>query len=370
MTFGRVAVRPQRWLVPVLAAGVLAGGGTVAGAAPARASAPAVVAAAEEQPPPITTAVAQAARDRVIKMAMSNLPSEIRVSASLALRNTRGDEAIAEWLAPGGGFEAALRRAKDTKNLNRVFCERVARTHTAEFSPEVRAAAERAARGSDADRAAFVRSGYADAQQRDRAARAADERRRVEVATMNRDFVRSTAERDPGEQVRVAAWWALRPGAGDEDVVEFFAYGWASGAALDLEGHRMRVTEAEVVRHRTLSLLIEKATAAEEALKTAADKAQARAEVERAWEEVADHADAARKAWLAERDAAAAQAENWRNIAKASKESTDRLWKNIGDSAAVNQDSWAGEQTEAAGTAGFWKDMFDRAQDSENRVKG
>ncbi|MEU7166217.1 hypothetical protein AB0A70_16445 [Streptomyces morookaense] len=349
---------------------MLAGTGTAAAVAPAQAGAPAAAAAVTDQPPPIRTAAAQAARDRVLKMAMSNLPAEIRSSAWLALRSSRGDEAIEEWFAPGGGFDAAMRRGKETKSLNRAFCERVAGTHTAEFSPAVHAAAERALMGSDADRAAFVKSGYAEAQKRDRAAREAGAQYRQEVVAKDRDFVRKIAEHDPGEQVRVAAQWALRPAATDADVEEFFGYGWAAGASLDLEAHRLQVAEAEAVRHRTLALLIEKAVAAEEALKGSTDAAKARAEAEEAWKSVAGHADAARRAWLAEQEAAAAQAENWARIAKAAKEDADGLWKHIAGSVETNQDSWAKEQADAADTATFWKDMFDRAQDSENRVKG
>lgn len=361
----------RKWVVPALTGALLACGAP-AGAVPARAGSPvsAVVTADGSASVLLSAAAAEDARNRVRKMAMSSLPDEIRSSAWLALRSSRGDAAIAEWLAPGGGFQKALQRMRTTQSVNRTFCERVVRTHSVSFSPEVHAAAERAVAGTPVDQAAFARSGYDVALKRDRAAREADERRKAEVTAKDRDFVRAVAEHDPGEQVRVAAQWALRSGAGDADVAEFFGYGWATGATLDLEGYRMRIAEAEVARHHALSLLLEKAAAAEEALRTAADKAKARTEAERAWEEVAEHADAARKAWLAERDTAMAQAENWRNIAKASKDSADRLWKNIGDSATANQDSWAGEQTEAAGTAGFWKDMFDRAQDSENRVKG
>ncbi|PKV89889.1 hypothetical protein BX283_7536 [Streptomyces sp. TLI_146] len=362
--------RAPRWLVPVLTAGLLAGGGVVAEAAPARAAVTAADGGAADQPSPVRSAAAQAARDRVLKMAMSNLPSEIRVSAWLALRSSRGDEAIREWLAPGGGFELAVQRMKETRSRNRAFCERVARTHTATFAPEVHAAAERAVKGTDADRALFVKSGYAEAQKRDRAVREADAQHRRDVTAKDREFIRDVAEQDPGENVRVAARWALRPSATDADVAEFFGYGWASGAALDLEGYRLRGAEAETVRHYTLSRLVEKAVAAEAALKDAADAAQARVEAEAAWKAVADHSDTARQRLLAEQEAARAQAENWRNIARVAGDSADSLWKHIAEPAGANQDSWAKEQADAAGTAAFWKDMYDRAQDGEGRVKG
>ncbi|MEU7042160.1 hypothetical protein AB0A77_14015 [Streptomyces varsoviensis] len=246
----------------------------------------------------------------------------------------------------------------------------MARTHTLAFSPEVHKAAERALKGTTADQAAFVKAGYAEAQQRDREARQADVEHKREVSAQERDFVRGRAELDPGEQVRVAARWALRAGATDADIEEFFGYGWTNGAALDLEAYRLRMADAETLRHHTLSRLIQEAAAAEEAIRGAADAAKARAEAERAWKSVAEHADAAQKAWLAEQAAAAAQAEHWKNIAKVSQETADELWKNITKPAEANQETWAKEQAEAAETAKFWKDIFDRAQDSENRVKG
>ncbi len=368
----------QWWVAQALTVGMLTGGVALAGVAPAWADAqvPAAVSSAVSADQPADpaalakAAAAENARNYVRSIAVSRMPADIRTSAWNALRSSRGDEAIAEWLAPGGGFAYTKQRLKDAKKRNAAFCERVVATHTKEFSPEVRAAAERAVKGTDADRAAFVKTGYAEAQQRDRVTREADAQHKLEVAAKDRDFVRAVAESDPGEQVRVAAQWALRPGATDADVVEFFGYGWTTGGTLDLEAYRMRVADAEVLRHSTLSRLINEATAAEEAVKGTADAAKARAEAERAWKAVADHAEAAEKAWLAEQAAITAQMENWKNIAKAAKESSDELWKNIAQPAEANQDTWSKEQAAAQETAKSWKDMFDRARDGESRVKG
>ncbi|MFI5705532.1 ALF repeat-containing protein [Streptomyces xanthochromogenes] len=318
----------------------------------------------------LKAAAAQSARDYVHTIATSKLPVELRTSAWNALRNSRGDEAITEWMAPGGGYAYTKQRLKDSRVQNRSFCERVVSTHTEEFAPAVRAAAQKALKGSDADRAAFVRTGYAQAQQRDRATRESDAQHRLEVADGDREFVRGLAEHALGEQVRVAAQWALRAGATDADVAEFYGYGWATGGSLDLEAYRLHVSDAETARRAALSQLIAKAAAAEESIKGAADAARARAEAEAAWKAVSEHADAAHKAWLAEQEATAAQAENWRNIAKAAKESVNGLWKGIADSAGANQTSWAEEQAGAAESAGFWKDMFQRARAAESRVKG
>ncbi|WP_240667573.1 hypothetical protein [Streptomyces luteoverticillatus] len=366
----------QWWIVQALAVSVLAGGVAVVDAAPAWADArvEAAAPAVEGDQPTDESAAAKAAaaeasRNWVLRLAKSSMPVEVRTSAWNALRSARGDEAIAEWLAPGGGFDAAKQRIRDARTRNRLFCERVVRTHAVEFAPETRAAAERALKGSVADQAAFVKTGYAEAQKRDRAAREADVQHKLEVTAKDRDFVSSIADHDPGEQVRVAAQWALRPGATDADVVEFFGYGWMTGATLDTEAYRTRIAEAETLRHAALSRLLAEAVAAEKAAKGSADAAKARAEAERAWSTVSAHAEAARKAWLAEREAAAAQAENWKNIAKAAKASADELWKNIGRSADENERNWSQEQAEAAESAAFWQSMFDKAQAGETRAK-
>ncbi|MFH8985468.1 hypothetical protein [Streptomyces varsoviensis] len=364
----------QRWVTQALAVSLLAGGGSLAGTvsafAEARVPISVTVHQRSEQAPLTVADAAAEARAYVTSLAKSYLPAEIRVSAWNVLRNSRGDEAIAEWLTPGGGYDYAKQRTREARSRNKAFCERVARTHTMAFSPEVHIAAERALKGTAADQAAFVKTGYAQAQQRDRETREADAEHQREVTASERDFVRARAEQDPGEQVQVAAQWALRVGSTDADIEEFFGYGWANGAALDLEAYRMRMADAETARHHTLSRLIKEAAAAEEAIRGAADAAKARADAERAWQSVAEHADAAQKAWLAEQAAATAQAEHWKNIAKASQETADKLWKNITEPAEANQETWAKEQAEAAETAKSWKDIFDRARDSENRVKG
>ncbi|MEU9801459.1 hypothetical protein [Streptomyces sp. NPDC051000] len=379
----------QWWGARALGVGVLASGIAVAGVGPAWAEAraaafvpssvaatgaPSVFAdpagASGQALSPELAAAIEEARRQVTSMAKTHPAAEVRTSAWNALRSSRGDEALIEWFAPGGGFDYAKQRARETRARNKAFCERVAATHTAGFSPEVRAAATRALKGSAAEQAAFVKTGYADAQQRDRTARESGERQRLEVEARDRDFVRDRADQDPGEQVRVAARWALRPGAADTDVAEFFGYGWATGAVLDLEAYRTQVADAEAVRHHTLTRLVREATDAEAAVRGAADAAKARAEAERAWKAVSEHSGEARRAWLAEQAAAAAQAEHWQAVVALSRDSARELWKTISATAETGQGAWAGEQTRAQEAAAFWQTMYDRARDGENRTRG
>ncbi|WP_097986778.1 hypothetical protein [Streptomyces sp. f150] len=318
----------------------------------------------------VLAAAAAGAREQVRRIALSGLPAELRTSAWNALRSTRGDVAIAEWLAPGGGYDLAKQRLRDTRTRNRQFCERVVATHPASFAPATRAGAEKALKGSDADRAAFVKSGYAQAQAKDRGAREAAGTEQQAVRAKDREFVATLAAHDPGEQVRVAAQWALRPGAGDEDVREFYGFGWMSGGALDLEGHRLRTAESEALRHRTLTLLLRAAVDAEEALRGASDAAAARAEAERAWQAVAAHAQGAETAWRVEQEHAGKQAEAWRGVQALAQGTADELWKRLADPAGENERSWSREEQDAVGSAAFWQDILRQAREGGTRVAG
>lgn len=370
-------MRRQWWIAQALTCGVLAGASAVAGTAPAWADAPGGVPAAHsgtfaqdsDAAALMTAEAAERARKEVLGYAMTNPYAEVRMSAWNALRSD-DPQAIEKWLAPDGGYAFARTRARSVRARNKAYIERVIRTHPASYSPVVRAAAEEALRGSFDEQAEFVRTGYAEAQKRDRAKRDASTQHKQKVAAAAREYVSRLAEEDPGEQVRTAAQWALRPGATDDDIAEFYGYGWASGASLDLESHRSRIADEETLRHDKLTRLLRVAVAAEEAIKGAADAAQARANAERAWEAVAGHADAARKAWLAEQAAAETQSKNWRAIAEKAKTSADDLWKNIAGPAAATGDAWAKEQAGAVESAAFWQNMFDRAMEGQTRVKG
>ncbi|WP_306329070.1 ALF repeat-containing protein [Streptomyces venezuelae] len=350
-------------------------GGLLAGAAPAWADggAPETLPGTIATPPadPAADIAAQAAaeaRARVERLAKSALPAEIRTSAWNALRSTRGDAAVADWLAPGGGYDAAKQRLRDARSRNKAFCERVVRTHPASFSPEVRAAAERALKGSDADRAAFVRTGYAAAELRDRTVREADAQHRVDVAAGERAFVLALVTEAPGEQVRTAARWALRPGATDADVAEFFGYGWANGAMLDLEAYRLGAADAEVRRHHVLTGLVERAAAVERTLESAPDKEQARTDAVLAWRAVAEHADAAHLASLAQQESARVQAENWRSVTALAEGDGGELWKHITAPARARGAEWEQERVQAGETAVFWEGMAARARASAARL--
>ncbi|MFE9649946.1 hypothetical protein ACFYO0_38720 [Streptomyces sp. NPDC006365] len=121
------------------------------------------------------------------------------------------------------------------------------------------------------------------------------------------------------------------------------------------------------VGEASLSLLLQKAVAAEEALKDASDAAKARTEAQAAWHAVADLADEARQTWLAEQEATATQAENWRGIAEAAKAGVDGIWKNI---AGANQQFWTQGRHGSGRDRRLLAGRVRPGPGGENRVKG
>jgi hypothetical protein len=207
----------------------------------------------------------------------------VRVAAWQALRSDEGEPALRVFVV--SGFAEARQRASQNNARYRDFAQRVANTYSAAFSPRVNAAANRALRGTDTDREYFARTGFAEAKALDDAAREVDEQHKQQILDADRAFVRLLAEADPGEQVRLAAQYALRNGGTDGDLRAFFASEWMAAAAVDLEIWRMRTQEAGVRFYALIPQLIANAQDAErEALAASGAAAeQARAVAARAW---------------------------------------------------------------------------------------
>ncbi|RZQ61560.1 hypothetical protein EWH70_23760 [Amycolatopsis suaedae] len=294
--------------------------------------------------------------------------STVRTDAVVALVSPLGEPAVSEFLATG--YDYAVRRAADAKVRNLDFAKRVLATHRPEFSPAVFEASRRAVQGTDADREAFVRTGYAAAQNSDRSAREAAGEHARAIAETDRAFVRALAVNDPGAQVRGAAVWATRPGAGDGDLVEFYVHGWVSGGRLDLDSHRARAADNDMAWRATARRLVAEATEAEQAAREAAGEAaeQARQAAARAWRTVADQTTPARTAWGEAERVALAQAENWRLVAAAAAGATSPNWQAIAGSAAGNESEWMAEQTTAAEQAAYWKALYEQALAGEKEM--
>jgi hypothetical protein len=333
---------------------------------------PGVGSAAERTVSGVSAAADQAAADRafVRYLAGKDARSPVRTDAWVALMSSRGDEAVAEFLATG--FDYAKSRAAQTRSRNLDFAKRVLATNTAEYAPEVHRVAQRAVNGSDADRDVFVRTGYAAAQQADRVAREVSGELAKALVKKDWDYVLGLSVADPGPQVRGAAAWASRTDASDTDIIEFFAYGWASAARFDIESNRTRNVDADATWRVTVRRLIVDAQAAEQAAVDAAAEAAAaaKAAAARAWQAVGEQTSPPRSAWTEAQSVADRQAVNWQKVLDAANNETGPNWQPIVEPAIANQAEWTAERDWAADRSRFWDDLLAEARAGESRMAG
>ncbi|WP_435157327.1 hypothetical protein [Amycolatopsis sacchari] len=295
--------------------------------------------------------------------------STVRIAAWQALLSSAPDAAIDRFLE--SGYDYAVQLAAQRKARNADFAKRVLAAFTAEFSPEVHAAAQFAVNSrDDADRERFANGGFEAAKQRDSAARAARGEQAAALAEADRAFVRGLAVQDPGAQVRGSAAYAVRPGATDADLVDFFANGWAFGARLDLESFRQQGADNEMRWRATLTALLTDAAAAEQAAREASGELaeQAKAAAVRAWQAVGDHTAPARSYWAEAQQLAQSQAENWAAVYAAATTATGPNWVAITGPAQSAQSDWYAERAQAAQQAQYWAALLQQALDGEARV--
>ncbi|MCA2217951.1 hypothetical protein [Jidongwangia harbinensis] len=322
-------------------------------------------------PTPATASTASAAdRAYVRLLARADPRSTVKATAWAALISSNVDAAIARFFA--SDFDYAVRRAAQAKVRNADFARRVLETHTAEFAPEVHAAAEAAYYGTAAQQEYFARTGYAEAKERDRQAREAAGAQAAALAQADRDFVALLRDHDPGEQVRAAATFASRPAATDADLVDFFAHDWVNASALDLEAFRINCADADVRRRAQAVRLVADARAAEQAARDTAGEAaeQARAAAARAWATAGAHTGPARVAWARAEQHAEAQAANWRQVAQAAGSATGINWEAIAGAAGTTAETWAAERQNAAEQAAYWENLYAEALAGELAMSG
>jgi hypothetical protein len=346
-------------LCGALAAVALMGAGEVPAAAMSTSDSSVSVAAADP---------AATARKLVRRLAGKDPRAAVRADAWVAWAD-ENDDVVYEFL--DFGLAAAEQRAAETASANADFCRRVLLTYTAAYAPEVNAAAQRALLGTDSERELFVRQGFAAAEHRDRLAREADGHQQEAIVEADRQYVRLLATHDPGTQVRAAAAWATRPEATDADLVEFFAYGWATGAELDLEAHRLRDAEQEARWLATVRGLIIDAHEAERAALDAADEVavQLREAAARAWQRVGERTGTPRTAWADAERIARDQAANWAAVAAAAQAATGPNWQAVRDAADPSRTAWSAEQDWAAEQSRFWTALLAEAVEGETRMR-
>lgn len=305
-------------------------------------------------------------------LARSHPYSTVRTAAWSALISADPNAAVAAFVAPGGGYDYAIERAQQRRVRNMDFVRRVYETTTPQYSPEVHNEAKRllGAAAGDAERETFVRTGYEAARSRDRAYRDQVGEQKQALVQGDRDYVRLLSSSDPGEQVRLSASYALREGANDADLVEFFAYGWATGSRLDLDTFRLRRAHDNMAWRAAISRLIADAEAAEKAAREASEEAkqQAKDAAARAWREVGTQTQPAHSGWTEAQQFASRQAENWRTVLAAAQAAQGPNWTSILDPATMSQTAWQAEQDTAAQQAAYWAALLQQALDGERRV--
>ncbi|RJQ77388.1 hypothetical protein D5S17_15705 [Pseudonocardiaceae bacterium YIM PH 21723] len=341
-------------MTPVLLAALLAGGPVFTDLAPG------VVAVAQ------AADSAQAEKDRLKVKRLSDYDprSEVRTAAWLAYISKDGDAAITEFLRPGGGRDAAVKRSQENVEINQAVIRDVLRSTTPDYYPELNLAATRADQGTIGEKDYFVRTGADEARARDEAQQGEHDRKVKKQAKADRDFVAWIAGNDAGEQVRVAAKRAVDDGS-DFAINEFFVHGWASGADLDRDNHRMATEARETEWRRTVQRLIKAAEEAEAAQKdlTGDELARARENTIAAWKAVGGQAQIAEKGWQEAQDRAKEQAAKWREVAdKARQSSTEQDWKSLAAKADSTGKNWADEQSWASAQAADWQAIADLAR--------
>lgn len=297
--------------------------------------------------------------------------STVRTAAWSALVSSDPDAAIAAFLE--SGYDYAVERAQLRRVRNLDFVRRVYETTTVEYSPEVHNEARRllGPNATDSEREAFVRSGYEAARSRDRVYRDEVGEQKRALVQRDRDFVRLLAGNDPGEQVRLSASYAVREGSTDDDLVEFFAYGWATGSRLDLEVFRMRHASENMQWRAAITRLIADAEAAEKAAREASEETrqQAKDAAARAWQQVGERTQPARSGWGEAQDFALRQAENWRAVLAAAQAALGPNWSSVIDPAKSSETAWLAERDAATRQAAYWNALLQQALDGEQRVK-
>ena len=354
-------MRVRVWAATAAVAVAVSGG--VAGTGPVLAAGLPTVSAA--------VAVDQAAADRTFVrwLARSDPRANLRAAAWSALLADDVDAGVAKFLA--SGYDFAKKRAAQSRARNADFARRVVATHTVTHSPQVHAAAQYALDHGDAALEAFVRTGYAQAKERDRLDRQADGEHAAAIVQADRDFVAQLRDADPGPQVRAAAAFALRAGSTDADVVEFFAFDWANAAALDAQTYRTRCADDDTLWRAQVRRLLADALAAEKAAREAGAEAaaQARAAAARAWATVGAQTAPARSAWADAEAIAARQAQTWNDVALAAAGATSPNWQVIAGTAQTTQEQWTAERANAAEQAAYWTSLYEQALAAEQAMQ-
>lgn len=293
----------------------------------------------------------------------------VRAAAQAAVNSPRGEIAVREFVP--AGWCQATRRAEQDAAMHDHIIARVLATHAYETSPWVWSAANAAKTASAPEKEYFVRFGLEEARAADQRAREEDGAHAAALRQFDRDYVALMRDTAQGEQVQIAAAWALRPEATDSDIVEFYTYAWARFGKLDLERFQLTIADQEMRWLAAVDRLQKTALAAQaaaEALSGEAKKAKLR-EAADDWAQVAQGAAPSASGWLAAQQTADAQAKQWAAVYQLALRQTGPNWKAMTKPARANRDLWERDLRNARDRATHWQQVVTDALAAEEDIR-
>ncbi len=314
------------------------------------------------------------ARREVLYHAKYSVHKTVQTDAWIALISEDPEAAAIEFLRlPDGGLVYATQRALNRDESNKRFLRRLLETHLREYSPEVHDAANFYLSSTASKREQFCHGGgYEAAKGRDQKFRADLGEQKRALVEEDRRYVRMLSRDDPGAQVRFAAAYAVREGSTDDDLTDFFAWGWAHAARLDIESFRERMLRENQQWQHTIARLIIDADAAEKAAKETEGEAgkEARDRAVAAWREVGTQASPVRSKWDEAREFSQRQAETWHAVLLAAQQAAQNPnWNAIIDPARTTETDWDNNRSMSGEQAAYWESLLKQALDGEQRVK-
>ncbi|MEN3610553.1 hypothetical protein AAH979_13480 [Plantactinospora sp. ZYX-F-223] len=302
-------------------------------------------------------------------LAVASPYGAVRAAAMTALNSPRGEVAVWEFI-PAGWCQATIRAEQDAA-MNDHIIARVLATHAYETSPWVWSAANAAKTAPAAEKEYFVRFGLEEARAADQRARDEDGAHAAALRQYDRDYVAQLRDTAQGEQVRIAAAWALRPEATDSDIVEFYTYAWSSFGKLDLERFQLTTADQEMRWFAAVDRLQRSALEAQAAAEAASGEAQKALQQQAAdaWGQVAAGAAPSASGWLAAKQTADAQAQQWAAVYQLALRQTGPNWKAMTKPARGNRDAWERDSRNARDRAAYWQQVVADALAAEEDIR-
>jgi hypothetical protein len=353
----------RTWLTGTMIAATAATG--IAVGAPSFAAEPNIT--CESLSEPLATLLTP--RELTTHLAVASPYGAVRAAAMAALNSPRGDAAVRDFIP--AGWCVATKRAEQGAAMNDHIIARVLATHSYETSPYVWSEANRVRTAPAPEKEYFVRYGLDEARAADQRARNEDRRWVEALRAEDRRYVAELGRTGQGEQVRLAAAWAVRQDSTDSDLVEFFAYAWARFGKLDFERFQLTTTDQEMRWLAAIDRLKKAALAAQAAAEAASGEAQKalRTQAADAWAQVSTQAGPSASGWAQAKEIADKQALQWAEIYRIALRQTGPNWKAMTKPARNYRDAWEWDVENARERAAYWEQVVADALAAEENIR-